>query len=118
GAADCVGRDGAILLRALPDDAGADAAGAADCAGTGDERPIATGVTDDARAERISGGSSRKVYSRTSLPLPPPSSSSMSTNGSLIGCVDVTRMIGVPLRCSVAKRNDSSTGWRSILASR
>ena len=51
-----------------------------------------------------SGGSSRKVYSRTRRPLPHCSSMRISTNGSLTGAVVVTCRMRWPPRRSSAKR--------------
>ncbi len=64
-------------------------------AGAGGGKPLAA----------TSGGSSRKVYSRTSRPAGQFSSRSMSTKGSLIGLSEVSRMTGWPLaRLSRLKR--------------
>src|SRR5882672_2949223 len=64
-----------------------------------------------------SGGSSRKVYSRTSRPFTQFSSTSMSTKGSLMGWVEVSAMTYCPLgRRWTANLSDSSAGLRSTLA--
>jgi hypothetical protein len=65
--------------------------GSADGAGFG-------GVAAVAILVLYSGGSSRKVYSRTSLPLDQVNSTSNSRNGSLIGCELRRRRIGTPPR--------------------
>jgi len=49
------------------------------------------------RGPAYSGGSSRKVYSRTRRPFAQFSSTSMSRNGSLIGCPDVRIITYWPL---------------------
>ena len=122
---------GAACLRA-----GAESAPGADCAdGAGVRRVVAapwgagvvrepcestsTGAaTCGAWVLRMSAGSSKNVYSRTSLPLLQLSSSSMSTNGSLTGCVDVILTYWRDPRCSTANRSDSSAGLNSMLATR
>ena len=65
-----------------------------------------------------SGGSSRKVYSRTRRPAFQLNSTSMSRNGSLTGCVVLSLSTALPARLSTAKRRPSNTGLNSMLASR
>ena len=65
----------------------------------------------------ISGGSSKNVYSRTRRPVAQLSSSNKSTNGSLIGRSEVSRMTACPLGLlSTAKRMTCKAGARSIPA--
>ena len=95
---------------------------AAGCAGDADEVAPATGATASvrdappsigSRVARTSGGSSRKVYSRTNLPLAQFSSSSRSTKGSLIGWMEVIRTKVRAPRGSIAKRRFDRVGLNS-----
>ncbi len=63
-----------------------------------------------------SGGSRRKVYSRTSLPLDHVNSTSNSRNGSLTGCELRRRRIGVAPRRSIVKRTSERIGLGSMPA--
>src|SRR5580765_353723 len=83
--------------------------GSADGAGFG-------GVAATAILVLYSGGSSRKVYSRTSLPVGQLSSTSSSRNGSLIGCELRMRSTGVEPRRSMVKRTSERIGFASMPA--
>ena len=65
---------------------------------------------------RYSGGSSRKVYSRTRRPVDHCNSIRTSRKGSLTGCKVLSRMTGRPPRLSIASCRPISAGLSSMPA--